>query len=41
MKYNDVINHSSIKNYFGANSEKWIDSLNSLVEKKEIGEMCM
>jgi hypothetical protein len=39
MKYNDVINHSSIKNYFGANSEEWIDSLNSLVEKKEIGEM--
>ena len=39
MKYDDVINHLSIKNYFGANSEEWIDSLNSLVEKKEIGEM--
>ena len=39
MKYDDVINHLSIKNYFGANSEEWIDSLNSLVGKKEIGEM--
>ena len=38
MKYNDVINHPSLKDYFGKNSEKWIDSLNSLVEKKNLGE---
>lgn len=38
MKYNDVINHPSLKDYFGKNSEKWIDALNSLVEKKNLGE---
>ena len=38
MKYNDVINHPSLKDYFGKNSEKWIDSLNLLVEKKNLGE---
>ena len=38
MKYNDVINHPSLKDYFGKNSEKWINSLNLLVEKKNLGE---
>jgi hypothetical protein len=38
MKYNDVINHPSLKDYFGKKAEKWIDSLNLLVEKKNLGE---
>jgi len=39
MNYSDVVNHDALKAYFGEKSEKWITSLNTIIDQKRIGHM--
>lgn len=39
MKYIEVVNHPSLKEYFGERGDKWIQSLTALINKKSVGDM--